>query len=229
LFNIIIIADDNTDQRQGLESYLSQDGFRVAALEDSERLSNAINANKPDAILVDLNLAQEDGIDIIKRVKRAYPRLGVVVLTARVRSIDRKMAYEAGADVFLTKPAGSDEVSTVLKSLCRRVAPLAQDKEWLLDLKGQRVIPPSGQAIGLTGRECLLLHELALAAPLLSYYRLFEVLGDADVSEQVNKIRIEQLISRVRQKLAPTLGGSASIKVMRSIGYRLCITVRVEA
>lgn len=219
MFNIIIIVDDNAELRQGLESHLSQDGFRVVALEDGERLSSAINANKPDALLVDLNLAQEDGIDIIKRVKRAYPLLGVVVLTARVRSIDRKMAYEAGAD----------EVSTVLKSVCRRVAPLAQDTEWVLDLRGHRVVPPSGRAIGLTGRECLLLHELALSAHLLSYYRLFEVLGDADVSEQVNKIRIEQLISRVRQKLAPTLGGSASIKVLRSRGYRLCITVRVEA
>ena len=135
MFNIIIV-DDNAELRQGLESHLSQDGFRVVALEDGERLSSAINANKPDALLVDLNLAQEDGIDIIKRVKRAYPLLGVVVLTARVRSIDRKMAYEAGADVFMTKPAGADEVSTVLKSVCRRVAPLAQDTEWVLDLCG---------------------------------------------------------------------------------------------
>jgi len=63
----------------------------------------------------------------------------------------------------------------------------------------------------------------------LSFNRLNEILGDADVSEQVNKIRIEQLISRVRQKLAPTLGGGASIKVLRGKGYRLCITVRVEA
>jgi DNA-binding response OmpR family regulator len=90
-------------------------------------------------------------------------------------------------------------------------------------------VPPGGQAIDLTGRECLLLHELALSAHLLSFYRLFEVLGDADVSEQVNKIRIEQLISRVRQKLSPTLLGGASIKVLRGRGYRLCITVRVEA
>lgn len=228
MFNIIIV-EESTELREGLENYLSQDGFRVTALEDGERLSNAINANKPDAILVDLNLPQEDGIDIIKRVKRAYPRLGVVVLTARARSIDRKQAYEAGADVFLTKPADADEVSTVLKSVCLRVAPLAQDKEWVLDLRGHRVVPPGGQAIDLTGRECLLLHELALSAHLLSFYRLFEVLGDADVSEQVNKIRIEQLISRVRQKLSPTLLGGASIKVLRGRGYRLCITVRVEA
>jgi DNA-binding response OmpR family regulator len=62
----------------------------------------------------------------------------------------------------------------------------------------------------------------------LRFYRLNEVLGDADVSDQVNKIRIEQLISRVRQKLAPGLGGGASIKALRGQGYRLCITVRVE-
>jgi DNA-binding response OmpR family regulator len=228
LYNIIIV-EDNTELRQGLEDHLSQEGFRVAALEDGEQLSAAINANTPHAILVDLNLPNEDGIDIIKRVKRAYPQLGVVVLTARVRSLDRKQAYEAGADVFLTKPAGADEVSTVLKSVCRRVAPVAQDKDWVLDLRGHRIVPPGGHGIDLTGREFLLLHELALSAHLLSFNRLNEILGDADVSEQVNKIRIEQLISRVRQKLAPTLGGGASIKVLRGKGYRLCITVRVEA
>jgi len=228
LYNIIIV-EDNTELRQGLEDHLSQEGFRVAALEDGEHLSAAISANAPDAILVDLNLPYEDGIDIIKRVKRAYPRLGVVVLTARVRSMDRKQAYEAGADVFLTKPAGADEVSTVLKTVCRRVAPLMKDKEWILDLRGHRIMPPGGHGIDLTGRECLLLHELALSAHLLSFDRLNEILGDADVSEQINKIRIEQLISRVRQKLAPTLGGGASIKVLRGKGYRLCIAVRVEA
>ncbi len=228
MFNIIIL-EDNNELRQGLEDHLSQEGFRVAAIEDGERLSEAISANNPDAILVDLNLPHEDGIDIIKRLKQAYPLLGVVVLTARVRSMDRKQAYGAGADVFLTKPAGADEVSTVLKSVCRRVAPLGQDKDWVLDMQAHRIIPPGGHGIDLTGRECLLLHELALSAPLLSFNRLFEVLGDADVPEQVNKIRIEQLISRVRQKLAPTLGGGASIKVLRSKGYRLCIAVRVEA
>ncbi len=71
--------------------------------------------------------------------------------------------------------------------------------------------------------------ELALSARLLNFYRLNEVLGDADASEQVNKVRIEQLISRVRQKLSPSLGGGASIKVLRGKGYRLCIPVRVEA
>ena len=90
-------------------------------------------------------------------------------------------------------------------------------------------MPPGGHGIDLTGRECLLLHELALSAHLLSFNRLYEVLGDAEVSEQVNKIRIEQLISRVRQKLSPTLGGGASIKVLRSKGYRLCIAVRVAS
>ena len=228
MFNIIIV-EDNADLRQGLEDHLSQDGFRVAALEDGERLSNAINANKPDAILVDLNLPHEDGIEIIKRVKLAYPRIGVVVLTARVRNLDRKEAYEAGADVFLTKPAGAEEISIVLKNVCRRGVPLARDKEWVLDLRGHRILPPLGQAIELTGRECILLHELALSAHLLRFYRLNEVLGEAGVSEQVNKVRIEQLISRVRQKLSPRLDGGASIKVLRSQGYRLCITVRVEA
>ena len=227
-FNIIIV-EDNTELRLGLGDHLEQEGFRVSALEDGENLSSVINERAPDAILIDLNLPNEDGIDIIKRVKRAYPRLGVVVLTARVRNIDRKLAYEAGADVFLTKPAGADEVSTVLKSVCRRIAPPIQNKEWILDLRGHRIVPPGGNAIELTGREYLLLHELALSAHLLTFHRLLEVLGDVEVTEQVNKIRVEQLVSRVRQKLAPTLGGGASIKVLRSKGYRLCIPLLVQS
>ena len=228
MFNIIIV-EDNNEPRQSLGDHLSQEGFRVFALEDDERMSEAINASKPDAIVVDLSLSHEAGIDMIQRVKRAYPHLGVVALTGRVSSIERREAYTAGADVFLTKPVGAEEISTVLNSLCRRVAPLAQDKEWVLDLRGHRIVPPLGQAIGLTGRECLLLQELALSANLLRFYRLNEVLGDADVSDQVNKTRIEQLISRVRQKLAPGLGGGASIKALRGQGYRLCIRVRVKA
>ena len=149
MFNIIIV-EDNAELRQGLEDQLSHDGFLVAALEDGERLSDAINAHKPDAILLDLNLPHEDGVEIIKRVKLAYPRMGVVVLTGRVRTIDRKEAYEAGADVFLTKPAGAEEVSTVLKSVCRRVAPIAQDKAWILDFQGHKIVPPGGRA-DLTG------------------------------------------------------------------------------
>jgi hypothetical protein len=55
------------------------------------------------------------------------------------------------------------------------------------------------------------------------------VLGDVEVAEQVNKIRVEQLVSRVRQKLAPMLGGGASIKVLRGKGYRLCIPLLVQS
>lgn len=224
----IIIVEDNTDLRLGLHEHLEQEGFRVSGLEDGEGLSAVIADHAPDAILMDLNLPHEDGIEIIKRVKHAYPRLGVVVLTARVRSLDRKLAYEAGADVFLTKPAGADEVCTVLKSLCHRIVPPDNDRDWTLHLRAHSMVPPSGHAIELTGRECMLLHELALSSQLLSFDRLNETLGDRGVSEQVNRIRIEQMISRVRQKLAPALGGGASIKVIRGKGYRLCIRIRVK-
>lgn len=224
----IVIVEDNTDLRLGLHDYLAQEGFRVTGLEDGEGLSAVIANNAPDAMLLDLNLPLEDGVDIIKRVKQAYPRMGIVVLTARVRSLDRKLAYEAGADVFLTKPAGADEVCTVITSLCQRIAPPSEDQDWTLQLLAQSLVSPHGHAIQLTGRECQLVHEMALSSQLIRFDRLNELLGDRGVSEQVNRIRIEQLISRVRQKLAPALDGAASIKVLRGKGYRLCIRIRVR-
>lgn len=225
----IVIVEDNTDLRLGLHDYLAQEGFRVTGLEDGEGLSAVIANNAPDAMLLDLNLPLEDGVDIIQRVKQAYPRMRIVVLTARVRSLDRKLAYEAGADVFLTKPAGADEVCTVITRLCQRIAPPPEDQDWTLQLLAQSLVSPHGHAIQLTGRECQLVHEMALSSQLIRFGRLNELLGDRGVSEQVNRIRIEQLISRVRQKLAPALDGAASIKVLRGKGYRLCIRVRVKA
>ena len=122
LFNIIIV-EDSTELPQGLEDHLSQQGFRALMLETGEGLSSVANAMAPGAIRLDLYLPNEDGMDIVKRVKPACSGFGVKVLTARVRNIDRILAYEADADVCLTKQAGVAEVCTVLKSICRRIAP----------------------------------------------------------------------------------------------------------
>ena len=113
MFNIIIV-DDNTELRQGLEDHLSQKGFRVSALEDGERISDAINANKPDAILLDWNMPVMNGIDFLRHL-RADPggdRPVVVFCTTENDITAIAQAIESGANEYIMKPFDSEIVQS---------------------------------------------------------------------------------------------------------------------
>ena len=221
----IIIVEDNIALRQSLEDFLSSEGMLVRGVESGEELDREIIKAVPDALVMDLNLPGEDGIDIIPRVRKAYPDMGVVVLTARVRTQDRKDAYAAGADVFLSKPAGAEELSNVIHALVRRAKSASGTDAWVLERWAHQITPPHNEPIPLTPSECLLLHALALSPDLLPFHRLLTDFGDPAMDERTNKVRIEQLVYRVRQKLSAFSNGAPTIKVMRGQGYRLCIPI----
>jgi DNA-binding response OmpR family regulator len=178
--------------------------------------------------VLDLNLPEEDGISISKRVRLAYPSMGIVMLTARVRSIDRHEGYDSGADVYLTKPVNPSELTTVLQNLCRRISPQVDNQSWSLHLASLQLVSPANEVIKLTVSEAKLVQELALSGDLLSMSRLIEVFGDIDLPELTNKLRIEQVVSRVRRKMDVLLGGQPSIKAVTRLGYKLFVPVVIE-
>ena len=170
-------------------------------------------------------MPEEDGISIAKRVRLAYPSMGIVMLTARVRSIDRHEGYDSGADVYLTKPVNPSELTTVLQNLCRRISPQVDNQVWTLHLASLQLVSPAKEVIKLTVSEAKLVQELALSGDLLSMSRLIEVFGDIDLPEPTNKLRIEQVVSRVRRKMDVLLGGQPSIKAVTRLGYKLFVPV----
>jgi DNA-binding response OmpR family regulator len=181
----------------------------------------------PDVVVLDLNLPDEDGLSIAKRLRQALPQIGIVMLTARVRSIDRQEGYESGADVYLTKPVKPSELTTVLQTLCRRMAPLVSPDSWLLQMASLQLLPSAQAPIGLTVSEATLVHELALSGELLGMSRLVELFGDIDLPEATNKLRIEQIVSRVRRKMDAALNGQPAIKAVTRLGYKLFVPIRI--
>ena len=226
--NSVILVEDNISLREALEHHLVDAGFSIRGVGDGQELNQELAINKPDVIVLDLNLPQEDGISIAKRVRLAYPNMGIVMLTARVRSIDRHEGYDSGADVYLTKPVNPSELTTVLQNLCRRISPQAGNPSWSLHLASLQLVSPAKETIKLTVSEAKLLQELALSGELLSMSRLIEVFGDIDLPEPTNKLRIEQVVSRVRRKMDVLLGGQPSIKAVTRLGYKLFVPVVIE-
>ena len=226
--NSVILVEDNISLREALEHHLVDAGFLIRGVGDGQELNQELAISKPDVIVLDLNLPQEDGISIAKRVRLAYPSMGIVMLTARVRSIDRHEGYDSGADVYLTKPVNPSELTTVLQNLCRRISPQADNQVWALHLAALQLVSPAKEVIKLTVSEAKLVQELALSGDLLSMSRLIEVFGDIDLPEPTNKLRIEQVVSRVRRKMDVLLGGQPSIKAVTRLGYKLFVPVVIE-
>jgi DNA-binding response OmpR family regulator len=226
--NRIVLVEDNIALREALEDHLTNSGFDVQGVGDGNELNLALASAVPHVVVLDLNLPEEDGLSIAKRLRKAFPQIGIVMLTARVRSIDRHEGYESGADIYLTKPVKPMELTTVLQTLCRRMAPAAATPAWLLRMSSLQIEPPGHPPILLTVSEANLVYELALSGDLLSMSRLIELFGDIDLPEATNKLRIEQIVSRVRRKLDAVLQGQPAIKAITRMGYKLFIPVHIE-
>lgn len=223
--NSVILVEDNIALREALAHHLTDAGFSTRGVCDGQELNQALAISMPDVIVLDLNLPEEDGLSICKRVRQAFPTIGIVMLTARVRSIDRHEGYDSGADVYLTKPVNPAEITTVLQTLCRRISPPVDAPSWTLNVSSLQLVSPAQEIIKLTVSEAKLVQELALSGELLSMSRLIEVFGDIDLPEPTNKLRIEQVVSRVRRKMDVLLGGQPSIKAVTRLGYKLFVRV----
>ncbi len=224
----VIVVEDNEILREEMLLFLSEDGFDVRGVYSGEGLNKAIEERPADLLILDLNLPGEDGISITRRIRSALPQVGIVILSARIRSTDRLEGYATGADVYLTKPARPEELTAVLRNLFGRIGRVEPPRQWQLDMAEHSLISPLGQAIMLTGGEAYLLRALALNGQFMDHAALVALCGDADKSEKINKARIEVLISRLRAKLAPHVAGGSDIRAVRGRGYQLGFLVTVK-
>ena len=224
----VLLVEDNLTLRDELSDFLRAEGFHVRVTGDGQEMNKAIEIAMPDILILDLNLPLEDGIDITKRIRSSLPELGIIILSARVRSSDRKDGYESGADIFLTKPTNPVELVSVIQNLHRRLKPVKTQTTWQLDTIKNIITSPSGIEIKTTGSETMLLKELILHGRFATHENLISYVGDPDKDEDTNKLRIEVLISRLRKKLSPHIDPSLFINVLRGRGYQLKVQIELK-
>jgi hypothetical protein len=221
----VLIVEDNLRLRNELADFLRDEGFKISAVSDGLEMNAALELNMPSIVILDLNLPGEDGISIATRLRKALPRLGLILLTARVRSIDRSEGYAAGADVYLTKPTNPEEITQVIRNLYQRLEPPQEDNSWFLDTEKNKISLPDANVIQLTSLETLLIKELVLHGKYISHEDLMHYVGNANESDAFNKSRIEVLISRLRKKISAVTDPNMFIKVLRGRGYQLLVPI----
>lgn len=224
LLNIVVV-EDHDSFRESIVEALSAQGHRVVGVDCAEALPELDNIHM-DLMIIDLNLPGEDGVSLARRMRVAQPSIGIVMLTARMRLIDKVTGYENGADIYLTKPISLDELSAAIQSLARRIKPSNVVASTLsLDTSHLRLIGPLSM-INLTKQESMVLSAFVLAQERkLETWQLIQVLGKSE--EDYHKSALELIIVRLRKKMIEAGSSPKPIQAIREFGYQLCEHVQL--
>ena len=229
----VALVEDDPLLRKEIHFHLKQQGFLVFAVQNGKSLDELLMTEPLDVLVLDLSLPGEDGISIANRIRRSIPGMGIVMLTARTALPDRIRGYEAGADIYLSKPVAPEELTLTLLSLARRVKKVDETPVWTLDLRDRSIYGAEPwQKAFLTNSERALLLALAQApSHMLETDMICELLSQRSGTSDMGKRALESLVSRLRKKLEALSGHDAepALKAVWGIGYQLCVPVIVKA
>ena len=224
----IFVVDDEKAARDMVGDYLKMHGFAVTLCESGPALRKCLEKGRPDLVVLDLNMPEEDGLSLIRHLKQTGG-VPVIMLTATASPIDRVVGLELGADDYLAKPAELRELLARVRSVLRRAAgpvPSASNADrrevkvgtkWL-DLDGRTLRDEEGVEELLTPSEFNLLKAFAEnPRRILSRERLLDLAQarDPDAFDRAIDVRI----TRIRRKIEPDPGNPRIIRTVRGAGY----------
>lgn len=220
---MIALLEDDANIRQLVLYALGQSGLEAEGYERPSELYAAMKKRKMRLLLLDVMLPEEDGIEVLKKL-RARPetaRLPVILLTAKSTEYDRVLGLDSGADDYVTKPFSMLELLSRIRALLRRAE--AQEKtEFEMDALSisisRREVRVKGAPVQLTYKEFELLHLLAShQEKVLTRERILQDIWGIDFDGENRTVDVH--IRTLRSKLGECGGW---IETIRGVGYRLC-------
>jgi two-component system, OmpR family, KDP operon response regulator KdpE len=222
----ILVVDDEIEIRRALRTGLTDHGFEVAAVASGEEALAEAAIHRPDVVLLDLGLPGLDGFAVLTRL-REHSRAAVIVLSVMANERDKVRALDLGADDYLVKPFGLEELLARIRAVVRRQAAVASGfavvnaGDLAIDLE-RRLVTVAGREVHLTPTEYELLRYLALHAGKLVTHTILlrEVWGSYAVGEPQNT---RYVVAQIRRKLGDDPARPRYIATEPGVGYRLRI------
>ena len=219
----VLVVDDEPQLLRALSVNLRARGYDVATAGDGTEALQAAASRPPDVVVLDLGLPDMDGVAVIEGL-RGWSKVPILVLSGRSDSADKVDALDAGADDYVTKPFGMDELLARLRAMARRNAPASAEEpsvafgDVVVDLSAKRVTV-TGSEVRLTPTEWHLL-EVLVRHPgrLLSQRQLLtDVWGPGYESAQGN---LRLYMAQLRRKLEPDPARPRYFRNEPGMGYR---------
>ena len=220
--NRILIVEDEPQLLRALTINLRARGYEVKPAADGTSALVAAGAGDIDLVILDLGLPDMDGVDVV-RALRGWNNVPVIVLSARDAQAAKVAALDAGADDYVTKPFGMDELLARIRAGLRRTvpatdAPIVRTASFSVDLSAKRA-ERNGQEVRLTPTEWHLL-ELLVRNPgkLLSQQQLLQQVWGPSYATETNYLRV--YMAQLRRKLEPHPSQPQHLLTEPGMGYR---------
>lgn len=219
---MIYLVEDDSNIREFVLYALNGQGMSAQGFERPSQFYAALEKHRPELILLDLMLPEEDGLSVLKRLRAASAtrEIPVIILSARDSEFDKVLGLDAGADDYLPKPFGMLELFSRIRAVLRRSSQPAQAEEFscgsLLVIPARRQVLVDGCEISLTPKEfeilCLLITHPGM---VLSRGQIQDRVWGMEYLGETRTVDVH--IRTLRQKLGPC---GELIETVRGVGYR---------
>jgi two-component system, OmpR family, KDP operon response regulator KdpE len=219
----VLVVDDEPQIRRALGINLRARGYEVDLAETGEVALDLAARHHPDVVVLDLGLPGMNGVDVIHGL-RGWSRVPVIVLSVRESEADKVAALDAGADDYVTKPFGMDELLARLRAALRRAAPTDEEAvvttdDFAIDLAAKQVTNAVGDEVKLTPTEWQIVEVLVRhAGKLVGQKQLLQEVWGPEYGTETNYLRV--FMAQVRRKLEPEPGHPRYFITEPGMGYR---------
>jgi two-component system, OmpR family, KDP operon response regulator KdpE len=219
----VLVIDDEPPIRRFLRTSLTSQGYRIDEAEDGQAALDFLRRNVVDVIVLDLGLPGMDGFEVITKLRESGSLAPIIVLSSRADEKGKVKALDLGADDYVTKPFGVDELLARIRAALRHrlqqegERPLFRTGELGVDLV-RRIVTVGGREVKLTPREYDILRLLVThAGKVLTHKFILREVWGGDTDVQYLRIYVRAL----RQKLEADPERPALIQTEQGVGYRL--------
>jgi two-component system KDP operon response regulator KdpE len=222
----VLVVEDEPPMRKFIRASLTAHGYRVVEADTVQAALMHMTSDSPALVLLDLGLPDGSGIDLTKQL-REWSRVPIIVISARGREDDKVAALDAGADDYLTKPFGVNELLARMRVAMRHAqastggqgATQYQFDELAIDL-GRREVRVSGQLLHLTPTEYKLLLLLAQhAGKVLTHRQILKEVWGPSHTQHTHYVRVQ--MAELRKKIEPDPARPRWLVTEPGVGYRL--------
>jgi two-component system KDP operon response regulator KdpE len=218
----ILVVDDDDQLRRALRINLAARKYEVLTAADGAGALELAGRTPPDLAIVDLGLPDLDGVDVVRGL-RGWTSIPIIVLSARDAQAAKVEALDAGADDYVTKPFGMDELLARIRAALRRTAPepgaaVVTTADFTIDLAAKRVSTAAGD-VRLTPTEWHMLEILARHPDkLVSQKQLLREVWGPAYENETNYLRVH--LANLRRKIEPDPSRPRYLITEPGIGYR---------
>ena len=219
----VLVCDDEPQIRRALGVNLTARGYDVDLAETGEQALELAARRHPDVVVLDLGLPGIGGVEVIHGL-RGWTEVPIIVLSVREAEADKVAALDAGADDYVTKPFGMDELLARLRAALRRATPAEEaatieTADFTIDLVAKKVRDANGSEIRLTPTEWQIIEMLVRnAGKLVPQRRLLQDVWGPEYEKETNYLRV--FLAQIRRKLEPNPSRPKYFITEPGMGYR---------